>query len=300
VARIRSIKPEILERKRTAALSHEAWRLFVSMITLADDYGNVNAEPRRLDGAVFWATPCIGIDLVLAELEAAGLVKFYESRGCRFAHLNGWEEHQRVDKPGPKKCDLPEDGQPITLIRESPGIARERLANRQESPGIISLGLDGIGGEGKGEEGSGEVAPAAPSPPAGLDLGEPENAKQKKMVDKHVTTALEILTQLNAARSRVRPSSRAIRPMYSSLGGIAARLASGRTLEECLLVVATGEAECGRKPECFDYFDAVSPWRPENFERRLSSDVGGSAGSSPKGGGLMRDAQLKIAARYGA
>lgn len=107
-----------------------------------------------------------------------------------------------------------------------------------------------------------------------LELGEPDSDKQRRIVDKHLSLALEILGELNAARSRVRPSSRGIRPTYSSLGGIAARLAAGRTLEECLLVVAAGEAECIRKPDAFDWFDAVSPWRPENFERRIAKDPG--------------------------
>lgn len=104
-------------------------------------------------------------------------------------------------------------------------------------------------------------------------LGDPDNKKQKKNVDQFLGEALEILAALNAARSRLRSTSRGIRPTYSSLGGIAARLASGRTLEECLYVVAAGEAECIRKADSFDWFDTVTPWRPENFEKRLASDV---------------------------
>lgn len=109
------------------------------------------------------------------------------------------------------------------------------------------------------------------------ELGEPDNEKQQRIVDKHLTTALLVLDGLNAARLRLRPSSRVIRPSYTSLGGIAARLASGRTLEDCLHVVAVGEAECGRKSSSFDWFDAVTPWRPENFEKRAAMDPGAHA-----------------------
>lgn len=151
--RIRSIKPEILDTKRTAALSHEAWRLFVSMITLADDYGNLIAEPRRLEGAVFWASPTVTpIEDLVIELVAANLIDVYESRGCLFAHLTGWAEHQRVDKPGPSKADKPEEGQLVTDIRE--WLANgSRMA--REAPGKIRPGLDR-----KGLEGSGSISPA--------------------------------------------------------------------------------------------------------------------------------------------
>jgi hypothetical protein len=105
------------------------------------------------------------------------------------------------------------------------------------------------------------------------ELGEAENAKQKRIVDKHVAAALRVLEELNAARKRVRPSCKGLRPTYSSLGGIAARLAAGRTPEECLHVIAVGEAECSRKAESFDWFDAVTPWRAENFEKRAGMDI---------------------------
>jgi hypothetical protein len=141
--RIRSIKPEILDTKRTAALSHEAWRLFVSMITLADDYGNLIAEPRRLEGTVFWASPIEApIGDLMVELVAAELITVYESRGCLFAHLTGWKEHQRVDKPGPSKADKPEEGKSVADIRER--LANGSRAARKNSGGI---GGDWIGGD---------------------------------------------------------------------------------------------------------------------------------------------------------
>lgn len=46
MARIRTLKPEILEDARTAGLSDAAFRLFVAMIVLADDHGNLRADDR--------------------------------------------------------------------------------------------------------------------------------------------------------------------------------------------------------------------------------------------------------------
>ena len=51
--RIRSIKPELLEDEKAAALSDAAWRLFVSSWLLADDYGCFRAGPRYL-AALVW------------------------------------------------------------------------------------------------------------------------------------------------------------------------------------------------------------------------------------------------------
>jgi hypothetical protein len=80
--RIRSLKPEILEDERTASLSHSAWRLFVSLILLADDYGNLRGSTKLLDGTVFWAVdPDDSVSDLVAELAAARLVTAYQVNG---------------------------------------------------------------------------------------------------------------------------------------------------------------------------------------------------------------------------
>lgn len=78
---IRTIKPEILENERTAALQHDTWRLFVSLLLLADDYGNLPAHPARLRGAVFWAKDARDVADLLEELRRAGLIRKYRIRG---------------------------------------------------------------------------------------------------------------------------------------------------------------------------------------------------------------------------
>lgn len=129
--RIRTLKPEILEKARTAELADDAWRLFVSMILLADDYGNLDAHPRRLQGAVWWAR---GVPrdprVILAEVSGAGLVNCYEVRGQLFVSIVGWNEHQRVDKPGKPRVPFPDQGV-ITIPR----------GNDWESPGTLATDL---------------------------------------------------------------------------------------------------------------------------------------------------------------
>ena len=98
--RIRTIKPEILEDQKAAALPHDTWRLFVSLLLLADDYGNLSAHPAQILGAAFWAHDDADVPRMLRELVEADLVQLYTVRRQRFAHIVGWKKHQKVDHPG--------------------------------------------------------------------------------------------------------------------------------------------------------------------------------------------------------
>jgi hypothetical protein len=112
MSRIRTLKPEILEDAKTSRLSDACWRTFVSLILLADDHGNLHAEPDRLEAAIFWGSrdPRDTFANILETLASVSLVEFYEVRGQRFAHIVGWDRHQKVDKPSrprvPRPCDV--------------------------------------------------------------------------------------------------------------------------------------------------------------------------------------------------
>lgn len=147
--RIRSLKPEILSDEKTASLPDDAFRLFVSLILMADDYGNLRASPKRIEAEVFWAQPGDPRDVsgMLVELHDAGLVTLYQLRGQAYAHLNGWEKHQKVDKPGKPHCpSLKDAGVPVGgvealrdyLARTSRGL-RESFASHSsnDSPPLL-------------------------------------------------------------------------------------------------------------------------------------------------------------------
>ncbi len=125
MARIRSIKPELLEDERTAQLTNGEWRLFVSLLLLADDYGNLRANPKQVGGTVFWGTDeKVDVAGMMDVLELAGLISLYNVRGQTYAHLCGWSKHQKVDKPGKPLCPGPEEQEQgengrKTEIRES-------------------------------------------------------------------------------------------------------------------------------------------------------------------------------------
>ncbi len=146
--RIRSIKPEIIEDEKTGPLSDTSFRLFTSMITIADDHGNVRADVRWLQAQIWWAHKVPPNVLpALLELVRGHLIDVYAVRGGTYAHLRGWAKHQRVDNAGKSMVPMPTDpeSQPFDfdtegLNEESPRVA----ASRREIP------LDRMGEDRKG------------------------------------------------------------------------------------------------------------------------------------------------------
>ena len=129
MSRIRTIKPEILDDERTAALTSDAFRLFVGLITLADDYGNARGHLGYLEGHIFWAAPQhAGVEDLAAELETAGLILSYEIRGQVYIHLRGWSKHQKVDKPGSPRVPGPEKAESTESFANGSRIIRESFA----------------------------------------------------------------------------------------------------------------------------------------------------------------------------
>jgi len=148
--RIRSLKPEIIEDEKVGPLGDTAFRLFTAMITIADDYGNVRADARWLQAQIWWAHPSPPNVLpALVELVKGGLIEVYGVRGGTYAHLRGWEKHQRVDNAGKNKVPTPKDPDALVFDVAQPEPLK-LAASRGEIP------LDGMGEEGKGEDMSGK------------------------------------------------------------------------------------------------------------------------------------------------
>lgn len=173
MARIRTIKPEVLDDHKTARLSNEAWRLWVSALVLADDKGRLPGDAEFLRARIFWGVPRGPFDErstnvlgALAECSRVGLIRVFEVAGERFLEICNFTKHQRIDKPGPAK--FPEPSQGVTLNdAQIRGTFDERSTNV----------LGGIGREGKGRERRGMQggdAPPMASPSATADAVEPE------------------------------------------------------------------------------------------------------------------------------
>jgi hypothetical protein len=100
MARIRSIKPEIVGSEQLGRVSIPARLLFTWLIPCADDGGRFRAAPELLRGLIFPYDDDVTNDDVatwLAQLTAASLVRVYEVAGQTYGELTGWERHQRID-----------------------------------------------------------------------------------------------------------------------------------------------------------------------------------------------------------
>jgi len=120
--RIRTVKPELLEDAVTAGLSDRAFRLFIAVILMADDYGRLRAESRFIAGQVYWLRECSQADMAAALAEIEPLVLFYDIHGQRYAEIRNWNKHQKVSHPGkpripppPEELSKPSGGPPETL-----------------------------------------------------------------------------------------------------------------------------------------------------------------------------------------
>ena len=100
--RIRSIKPEALQHRKVGRLSDRAFRLWIGMLTQADDHGRLVADTSQLKLIAFGYQTRTGprqIEAALAELSGTGLIRLYEIDGRPLAEFPSWQDHQRVDHP---------------------------------------------------------------------------------------------------------------------------------------------------------------------------------------------------------
>jgi len=233
--RIRSIKPEILSDAKAARLSDRAWRLWVSMWILCDDCGLLPADADYLGSQVFWGTADRSAARGLAELVKVGLVQLYVVNGQQFGKICGWSKHQKIDRPSGPKFPAPTE--------ES-----RTLANPREE----SRGLD-------------------------ADHDHDHDHDRDRDRDQRATPAGGVLAEvllneLNEARKRVSPTSRPLQPTSPNLKHMKERIAEGATIEDVRHVIAVCEADCRANPSSLKWFNAVSPFRSDNFARKLADD----------------------------
>lgn len=230
--RIRTIKPELLEDLRTAGLTDAAFRLFVGMILLADDHGNLRAEPALLEGSVFWGSrhPRESLASLCEELARASLVSLYTVRGQKYAALNGWSKHQRVDKPSKPRVPGPDHEEAI-------------IAGTCENPRETLASVSGESRESLASRARDLRPPTMDHRPPTTD---PEQ-DQRSSAGADRSPALEVFEHWQRTLS---PKSK---PDKKRMGLIKARLKDGRTVEELKLAV----------DGC-----AASPWHMGENDRR--------------------------------
>lgn len=110
----RIIKESICDSEKLAALSDFEFRLWVGLITQADDAGRGDARPAYIKGHVFPFRERVttkDIDAALYALAAGSCVTLYTVGGRPYYSFPGWAKHQRIRDckpkyPGPEDADL--------------------------------------------------------------------------------------------------------------------------------------------------------------------------------------------------
>lgn len=101
----RIIKESVCDSERIASLSDFEFRLWVGLITQADDAGRGDARPAYIKGHVFPfrdRTTAKDIDAALHALAAKGCVTLYTVGGRPYFLFPSWAKHQRIRDCKPK------------------------------------------------------------------------------------------------------------------------------------------------------------------------------------------------------
>jgi hypothetical protein len=150
--RIRTVKPEIHQDEAIGELSDSAFRLFIGLITQADDLGRLRGDPRLVGAQVWPYRPKTVAEIAawLEELEDGGLIVRYSHKGRAFICLPSWGTHQRIDNASKSRIPAPNEegeevsprdsasrgGSPLDQGREGKGSrkGRESVADAPDAP----------------------------------------------------------------------------------------------------------------------------------------------------------------------
>lgn len=150
MARIRTIKPEFFTSLTIADLPYTARLTFIGLWTQVDDEGRYEYDP-RLVRAALWPLDDRSIEDVMNDVGALtehSLIVHYEVDGREYLQVNGWAEHQKINRPQPSKLPSPSEGVEISTFPHDTG-AGERSLNVH---GTFTVGKERKGKEGKGKE----------------------------------------------------------------------------------------------------------------------------------------------------
>ena len=139
----RIIKESAFTSDRIAALSDFEFRLWVGLITQADDAGRGDARPAILKGRVFALrerTTVSDIEKALHALAAHGCVSLYTVGGKPYYVFPSWAAHQRVRDakpkyPGPEEADENDNSPQLAATRgETPPKSNPIQSNPNHNP----------------------------------------------------------------------------------------------------------------------------------------------------------------------
>lgn len=131
----RIIKESITTSEKLASLSDFEFRLWIGLITQADDAGRGDARPAVIKGRVFPFRERLTVKDVGSSLRALadkGCVTLYEIGGRPYFYFPNWSKHQRVRDCKPKYPEPTEDS--LRQVAADCGEARQSAAIIQSNP----------------------------------------------------------------------------------------------------------------------------------------------------------------------
>ncbi len=138
----RIIKESICTNEKIAALKDFEFRLWVGLITQADDAGRGDARPQIIKGRVFPLRESVtakNIDDGLHTLASHGLVVLYTVDGKPFYVFPSWSKHQRIRDckpkyPSPDEADaLSQSAASCGELRRVAAIIQSEYESKSES-----------------------------------------------------------------------------------------------------------------------------------------------------------------------
>lgn len=142
----RFLRPGITSSKRWNSLDWITQSFFIRLITVVDDYGRFEADPRILRSACFplgcpdggdlplrtddgqMTDTCPSIDGILQSLARHGMVSLYQVGDTEYLQLTRWQERVRT----PSKCPPQNDGQ--MTVKCQPDDGQMRASSPSPSP----------------------------------------------------------------------------------------------------------------------------------------------------------------------
>lgn len=101
----RMIRASICTSDKISSLTDFEFRLWIALITQADDLGRGDARPAIIKGSAFPLRDSITagtIERGLIALENKGCIALYTVEGKNYYHFPSWSEHQRIRDSKPK------------------------------------------------------------------------------------------------------------------------------------------------------------------------------------------------------
>jgi len=228
--------------------------LFTWLIAHLDAEGRTSGDPDVVKGNVAPRMPWITSDSVHAYLMAAAelkLVEYYEADGDSWLAFPGFDRNQpwlRKDREAASQIPSPDSG--VSKLA-TPDQLR---SNSGVTPALLPPKVSEV-----------KVSKVIVREPRAGAVVRRSAATQEQ--------ATALLAELSAARRRIDPKARELSPIPANLRHISERLSEGASVDDVRHVIAVCEAECKAIPTAFQWFDAVSPFRADNFARKIARDA---------------------------